>query len=392
MNAKRAIHTGLPRAILLTLSGLSLLFLLLLAISHTQSSLKAERSNDNIIAPQPPLAAGSAAMVVDLRSKVRNADVIAQVEVTAAFPGSRALRVEKVFKAVAAQSPDPDVPIPSFDSPFIRVDGQDSVQGDSLQLLVTGGHYIVFLASTVTSGCFALGPELTSYLLTSGAASIYEIKGDQIGQAGVPEHNGMSVAAFTDSLSAILGNKAPYLPTDHDPENLVHIASSSDFIAEVTEQPPGSGGGGAGESVISYKVDKWLKKPPGFTGDNIDPNWATESISDSRINLLFLNCDISIVQAEGGSSILFLYSDNGWDGEGNPVTGYSITGEAAGIFHLNGAGTVVHAGLGHYMGWKLDALENEITKAISVPGPPDPAYRFPTQVPPTPLSTQMPTP
>jgi hypothetical protein len=144
--------------------------------------------------------------------------------------------------------------------------------------------------------------------------------------------------------------------------------------------------------VISYKVDKWLKKPSGFNGDNIDPNWATGSISDNRINLIFLNCDIQFVQGEGGPSILFLYGDNGWDGEGNPVTGYSITGEAAGIFHLNGAGIVVHAGLGHYMGWKLDALENEITRAISVPGTPDPAFRFPTQVPPTPLSTQLPTP
>ena len=46
-------------------------------------------------------------------------------------------------------------------------------------------------------------------------------------------------------------------------------------------------------------------------------------------------------------------------------------GQDGWVFSVARDGTVVDAGIGHYMGWKLDELENEIQKALSTPSTPD---------------------
>lgn len=288
-----------------------------------------------------------------LKDLVQQADTVAQVEVSASYSGSKVLRVTRYFKN-GGWSYESDGENP-YETPFIRVVGSNY----DLKPLAYGESLIIFLTKATHSWCSFDAARSVPYMLIGGKESIYMLRHGKVRRLG--DEDGMSAKDlpldyFISQVEALVGEQKPANPyvVDNGPDQLVRLAHTADAIAEVEFF---QGDAGVGRVVLRFAVKEWIKSSPVFAEDNIRLDFGT--------------CETMPQYSDAGRHILFLHKEKLQNEAGGPSEWTYLTGGYDGIFAISKVDTILDAGLGHYVGWKLAEFKAEIRNALSTPGTPD---------------------
>jgi hypothetical protein len=292
-----------------------------------------------------------------LQDVIEQAAKIAEVEVATSFPGSKVLRVKRYFKWFGITSQIAEKAQLEHNA-YLRLVGPDS----DLELLVPGRTYIVFLVHAGHASCPAetMGYDPWSpYVLLSGAAGAYEIRDGRIRNLIPAENTGYFDGPLDEFLndlrSRVVDPTLSLTPVvDNGPVELVRIAHAADAIADVSIE---SAEAATGFLFQTLTVNRWLQAPA--------------TVGDGTIHIGTGRCQSNPSHSDANRYIVFISKG------GDTQPGFTIydspfvTGGNNGIFSISKDGIVMDAGLGHYMGWRVEDLEAEIQRALNVPGTPD---------------------
>ncbi len=216
------------------------------------------------------------------------------------------------------------------------------------------GHYILFLRHKLENYWCQQTEDF--YEVVGETHGIFQITGNKIGWAGLPQYGGSTLDGFISTLRPLIPTPTVTPAPAAWPDRLAQQVNSADMIAEVVVEDEGPGG--TQTVVFSARVLKWLKKPGTVTKDEIV--FAAHKCELGRMRLA----------RNGERAILFLTTSttrypNGWS------DGTFLTGGPAGIYGIRD-GVIFLGGYAGYQGSSPDELEAAIRAALAQPGTPEP--------------------
>jgi hypothetical protein len=292
---------------------------------------------------------------------VDQASAVAEVEVVSAPSGANVLHIKKWLKNITIKAEKGTY---AEDTSTVLISGS----AQDLSLLSSGKSYIVFMSVPIPDyEDLDMCKRFTGTMaLSVGAQGIFEMAGDLIGKAGLAQYSGQPVSLLEQDILSTLPTEP--LPVTHEPDtgpdDLVRLAQSADMIAEVHLV-------GADAAVGTYfenlEVLKWLKKPASFSGTSID--------------MRFGRCSDVFMGGFGQHYIIFINRITDQYSDGLTLvnrTDISLVGGNQGFYQLSDDNRyITSAGLRYYYGWGVQSFEDEIQKALLIPGTPDPKLRPP---------------
>lgn len=291
---------------------------------------------------------------------VEQANAVAEVDVVTRLDGQSAVHINKWLKKITIKADKGDF---EQDTSYLLISGSD----EELKLLSSGKHYIVFMVVAEADPYdIDYCKRFTGTMgLAVGAQGIFELANGLIGKAGLAAYSGKPVSLLeTDILSASPGGVSIVPAPDTGPADLVRLAQSADMIAEVNLVEADAG---VGNYFGTYEVLHWLKKP-------------MPTLSNS-INLRMGHCASVLNGSSHRHYIMFVNRiTSEYEDRGTLVseTLTSLAGGDQGLYWVSDDGNSIGwAGISHYDGWTTHDFEDEIQKALSIPGTPDPKLRPP---------------